>query len=46
MFIIVSGEVRVIVSKAQKDIEPAKRKPGEYVGEMVLVSKSRVMQRW
>jgi len=39
MFIIVSGEVRVVVSKDDKNIELAKRKPGEYVGEMALVSK-------
>jgi CRP/FNR family cyclic AMP-dependent transcriptional regulator len=39
MFIIVSGEVSVVVSKDQKNIELAKRKPGEYVGEMALISK-------
>jgi CRP-like cAMP-binding protein len=39
MFIIVSGEVRVVVSKNDKNIELAKRKPGEYVGEMALISK-------
>ena len=39
MFIIVSGEVSVVVSKDQKNIEIAKRKPGEYVGEMALISK-------
>jgi CRP-like cAMP-binding protein len=39
MFIIVSGEVRVVVSTDKKDIELARRKPGEYVGEMALVSK-------
>jgi CRP/FNR family cyclic AMP-dependent transcriptional regulator len=39
MFIIVSGEVRVIVTKDQKEVELARRKPGEYVGEMALISK-------
>jgi len=39
MFIIVSGEVRVMVSKEENDIELARRKVGEYVGEMALISK-------
>jgi HEAT repeat protein len=39
MFIIVSGEVRVVTTKDQKDVELARRKPGEYVGEMALISK-------
>jgi HEAT repeat protein len=39
MFIILSGEVRVIVTKDRKEVELARRKPGEYVGEMALVSK-------
>jgi HEAT repeat protein len=39
MFIIVTGEVSVIVNRDQKKIELAKRKPGEYVGEMALISK-------
>jgi len=39
MFIIVSGEVRVVVTRDQKQIELARRKPGEYVGEMALISK-------
>lgn len=39
MFIIVSGEVRVLISKGQKEFELARRKAGEYVGEMALISK-------
>lgn len=39
MFIIVSGEVRVIASKDQKEVELARRTVGEYVGEMSLISK-------
>ena len=39
MFIIVSGEVRVIASKDQKEVELARRKVGEYVGEIALISK-------
>ncbi len=39
MFTIVSGEVRVISGEGQKEIELARRKPGEYVGEMALISK-------
>jgi len=39
MFIIVSGEVRVIVFKDQREVELARRKTGEYVGEMALISK-------
>lgn len=39
MFIIVSGEVRVWISQVQKEIELARRKAGEYVGEMALISK-------
>jgi CRP/FNR family transcriptional regulator, cyclic AMP receptor protein len=39
MFIIVSGEVRVLVTKDQKEVELARRKAGQYVGEMALISK-------
>jgi HEAT repeat protein len=39
MFIIVSGEVRVVTTKDQKEVEIARRKAGEYVGEMALISK-------
>jgi HEAT repeat protein len=39
MFIIVSGEVRVITTQDQKEVELARRKSGEYVGEMALISK-------
>jgi len=39
MYIIVSGEVRVLVSKAsQAPVEVARRKPGEFVGEMAIIS--------
>jgi CRP/FNR family transcriptional regulator len=37
MFIIVSGEMRVIVTK----VDFARRRPGEYVGEMALFGKER-----
>ncbi len=39
MFIIVSGEVRVWIRKGRAELELARRKPGEYVGEMALISK-------
>ncbi|HSB00060.1 MAG TPA: cyclic nucleotide-binding domain-containing protein, partial [Anaerolineales bacterium] len=39
MFIVVSGEVRVTATNGQKEIELARRKAGEYVGEMALISK-------
>ena len=39
MFIIVSGEVRVLINKGRKEVELARRKAGEYVGEMALISK-------
>jgi HEAT repeat protein len=39
MFIIASGEVRVITNEGQKEVELARRKSGEYVGEMALISK-------
>ncbi len=39
MFMVISGEVRVITGQAQKEIELARRKAGEYVGEMALISK-------
>ena len=42
MFIIVSGEVRVIVTKDQKEVEFARRRAGEYVGEMALFGKERI----
>jgi CRP/FNR family transcriptional regulator len=41
MFIIVSGEVRVMVTKNQKEVEFARRTSGEYVGEMALFGKER-----
>jgi HEAT repeat protein len=40
MFIIASGEVRVSVSKDQKEVELARRKVGEFIGEMALLSKA------
>jgi CRP/FNR family transcriptional regulator len=39
MFIIVSGEVRVFMSRGQREIELARRKTGDSVGEMALISK-------
>lgn len=39
MFIIVSGEVRVSASNHQKEIELARRRTGEFIGEMALISK-------
>jgi CRP-like cAMP-binding protein len=39
MFIIVSGEVRILMTQEQKEVEIARRKTGEYVGEMALISK-------
>jgi CRP/FNR family transcriptional regulator, cyclic AMP receptor protein len=39
MFIIVSGEVRVLITKGQKEVELARRKAGEPIGEMALLSK-------
>lgn len=39
MFIIVSGEVSVTSTLHQKQLEIARRKPGEYVGEMALISR-------
>ena len=39
MFIIVSGEVRVTTTRNQNEVELARRKAGEYVGEMALISK-------
>lgn len=41
MFIIVSGEVRVMVTKDQRQVEIARRSSGEYVGEMALFGKER-----
>ena len=40
MFIIASGEVRVIASQDQHEVELARRKVGEHVGEMALLSKA------
>ena len=39
MFVIVSGEVRVLMTQGQKQVELARRKAGEFVGEMALISK-------
>jgi HEAT repeat protein len=39
MFIIASGEVSVVTTKDQKEVELGRRKAGEYVGEMALISK-------
>ena len=39
MFILVSGEVRVISTNDQREIELARRKAGDFVGEMALISR-------
>ena len=39
-FIIVSGEVRVLFTDENGTIELARRKPGEYVGEMAIISRA------
>ena len=39
MFIILAGEVRVLITKDQKEVEVARRRAGEYVGEMALISR-------
>jgi HEAT repeat protein len=39
MFIIIAGEVRVLKTKGQNQVELARRKAGEYVGEMALISR-------
>jgi CRP/FNR family transcriptional regulator, cyclic AMP receptor protein len=39
MFIIASGEVRVIASNGKQEIELARRKVGDFIGEMALISK-------
>ncbi len=38
MFVIVSGEIEVIGGKDQVNVVLAQRKPGEYVGEMSIIS--------
>jgi CRP-like cAMP-binding protein len=39
MFVIVSGEVRVCRTKDGQDVEVARRKTGEYVGEMSIINR-------
>ncbi len=39
MYIITSGEVRVISAKGGEELEVARRGAGEYVGEMTLISR-------
>lgn len=39
MFVIVSGEVRVCTIKNGKEVEIARRRAGDYVGEMALVNR-------
>jgi HEAT repeat protein len=39
MFVIVSGEVRVCLQKDNQDVEVARRKPGEYVGELSIINR-------
>lgn len=40
MFVIVSGEVRVCRSKDEQDVEVARRRAGEYVGEMSIINRA------
>ena len=39
MFVIISGEVRVCVESDGKETEVARRKPGEYVGELAIINR-------
>jgi hypothetical protein len=39
MFVIVSGEVRVCITKDGQEVEAARRKPGEYVGELSVINR-------
>ncbi|HXD10221.1 MAG TPA: Npt1/Npt2 family nucleotide transporter, partial [Anaerolineales bacterium] len=39
MFVIVSGEVRVCITQNGRDVEAARRKPGEYVGELSVINR-------
>lgn len=40
LYIIVSGEVRVLFNNGESTIELARRKPGDYVGEMAVISQT------
>ena len=39
LFVIVSGEVRVCITKDDQEVEAARRKPGEYVGELSVINR-------
>ena len=39
LFIIASGEVSVVATKDQKEVELARRGAGDFIGEMALISK-------
>lgn len=39
MFVIVSGEVRVCIEKDGQPVEVARRRPGEYVGELSIINR-------
>ena len=39
MFVIVSGEVRVCLTKDEQEMEVARRKSGEYVGELAIITR-------
>jgi HEAT repeat protein len=39
MFVIVSGEVRVCIENEGREVELARRQPGEYVGELSIISR-------
>ena len=39
LFVIVSGEVSVVITKDGHDVEAVRRKSGEYVGEMSIINR-------
>src|SRR5690349_1494667 len=39
MFVLISGEVRVCIETNGKETEVARRKPGEYVGELAIINR-------
>lgn len=40
LYVIVSGEVRVLFNNGERTVELARRVPGEYVGEMAIISQA------
>ena len=39
MFILVTGEVRILSTEGGKEVEIARRKAGDFVGEMAIISR-------